>query len=59
MLVCDALDAVAAAGDEGDARAACDKLAHEREAQARRAAGDGDSSALTGMSNGGIHERSP
>ena len=42
----DAFDAVAVARDEGDARAAVEQLADQREAEARRAAGDRDAQAV-------------
>jgi hypothetical protein len=48
MILVDALDACASAGDEGDARAPAIQLVNERETQARCAAGDGDPESAEG-----------
>ncbi len=42
------LDVAAMAGDEGDAGAAVDELAHEAASEAGRASGDGDPAGLSG-----------
>ena len=55
MLGGDAARRVAAARDERDARAAREQLADEREAEARRAAGDGDAQAVERVSCVCIH----
>ena len=42
VLAGDPFDAIAAAGDERDTRAAAEQLPDQRQSQARGAAGDGD-----------------
>ena len=56
MVAGNAVDALAGAGDEGDAGAAAAELAHEREAETGGASGDGDSEMVHAVGCSGMSQ---